>query len=104
MIKQLIKKIESVLGHFSITWVNQFIYTLYEDLLLLSSCSEDDDTDDLYRDINYTLYKYFNNADKKYLLEDKEEYCPIERLYILRHATNRVNQVCVSYGHTGVSS
>lgn len=103
MIKQLIKKIESVLGHFSITWINQFIYTLYEDLLLLSSC-EDNEADDLYRDINYTLYKYFNNADNKYLLEDKDEYCPIERLYILRHATNRVNQVCVSYGHTGVSS
>lgn len=104
MIKQLIKKIESVLGRFSIPWVNQFLYSIYEDLLLISSSNDSYDIDDLYRNINYNLYKYFNNAKKKYLLEDKETYTLWERYLIIRYATNRVNQVCASYGHTDVSS
>lgn len=103
MLDKLIKKIESVLGHFSIHWVNNFLYTIYEDLLLLSS-SEEDKINDLYRDINYTIYKYFNNAKKKHILEDKETYSIWERHLIIRSATTLVNQVCVAYEHTAFSS
>jgi hypothetical protein len=103
MIKQLIEKIESVLGRFSIPWVNCFVYTLYEDLLLLSSCDENE-KDDLYRDINYTIYKYFNNAKKKHILEDKDTYSTWERYLIIRSATTIINRVCVTYDYTASSS
>ena len=104
MIQKLIKKIESVLGHFSIHWINNFLYSIYEDLLLLSYSDQEDKINDLYRDINYHIYKYFNNAKKKHILEDKDTYSTWERYLIIRSATSIINQVCSSYDDTVFSS
>lgn len=81
-LNDLIKILEHDLKSISNTYARYCMYSIYEDLLLLTWVTQEDKKEELYRHINMYVTKLFGSKSK-YVLPEKEEYTDSDYYQIL---------------------
>lgn len=92
-IEQLIKALDGSLKTLSNAYMRYCMYSIYEDLLLLTSVEDEAKVDQLYRHINKYLKTYFGSASSKLSIEEKEEYTNDDYRQILHNVERAIKKV-----------
>lgn len=91
-IEQLIKALEGSLKTLSNAYTRYYMYSIYEDLLLLTSTSDEAKREQLYLHINKCIIKLFG-SNSKLFIEEKEEYTDNDYHQILHNVERVIKKV-----------